>query len=172
MTKKIFLASYGLHADPEPGDVPPFYSKQDETHHTQSSGSAVGTFPTNTKSTTLATAYQLPLVPVMDQNGGATDIVCTASGPDLGKSSPSSDRTSSPAQEPNAWERVPSQPGSSSDNETTMDLPASRHEPPHTCKSTTSTRIMAASILASSTVSGNARFGSTVVPTVSILPYP
>ena len=78
---------------------------------------------------------------------------------DLGKSSPSSDCTSSSAQVPSAreeeWEMIsmaPSQPGS--DNESPMDLLASRDEPPP-CQSITGTRIMAASIPMSSSVCGD-----------------
>ena len=55
------------------------------------------------------------------------------------------------------WEMIwmaPSQPGSSIDNESPMDLPASRDKPPH-CESTTRTGIMAASVPMSSSVCGD-----------------
>ena len=71
---------------------------------------------------------------------------------DPGETSPSSACTSSSAQVPSAreaeWEMISmasSQPGSFSDRESPMDPPASGHEPPHTCESPTSTRIMGAS---------------------------
>ena len=76
---------------------------------------------------------------------------------DLGKTSPSSDCTSSSAQIPSAreeWEMISMasfQPGGFSDNESPMGLPASRDGPPH-CESTTGTRVMAASIPMSSSV--------------------
>ena len=78
----------------------------------------------------------------------------------LGESSPSSACTSSSAQVPSTreeWEMISmasSEPGSWSDNESPMDLPASRDEPPH-CESTTGTRIIAASVPISSSVCGD-----------------
>ena len=79
----------------------------------------------------------------------------------LGKRSPSSDHTSSLAQLSSAWEAqwmglslAPSQPGSPSDVETTTDPLDSGHEPPHTCGSSTSARVMAASISVPSPVCG------------------
>ena len=79
---------------------------------------------------------------------------------DLGEESPLSDRTSSSAELSSAWEEekfsmAHSHPGSFSDNETMMDLPASRHEQPHTRESTASSRIMAASISMPSLVCSN-----------------
>ena len=72
---------------------------------------------------------------------------------DPGRSSPSSDRTSSSAQRPIAssedWERVSmtsSPPGSLSNHETTMDLPASRHRPLHMRELTTSSSAIPASL--------------------------
>ena len=72
---------------------------------------------------------------------------------DPGRASPLSDHTSSSAQIPTAgeedWERVSMaspQPGSLSDHEITMDHPASRRQPLHTRESTTSSRIIPASI--------------------------
>ena len=81
---------------------------------------------------------------------------------DPGRGSPSSDRTSSSVQRPTAgeegWGRdsmASSQPGSSSDHEATMDLPASRHQSLHTRESTTSPSAILASISMPSPASGN-----------------
>ena len=68
---------------------------------------------------------------------------------DLGTGSPSSDRTASSTQRPSAsledWEMVlmaSSQPGSLTSHETTMDVPASRARPLHTCESTPSSSVI------------------------------
>ena len=80
---------------------------------------------------------------------------------DLGKSSPSSDRTSSLVQISSVWEEqrevsmTPFQSAHSSDNETTTDLLDKRHEPLRTCESTTTTRVMVASMAVPSFVCDN-----------------
>ena len=128
----------------------PEESRGDETHRTQSSGSAVVTSPTNTKPTTLATGSRLPLVSVMDQNGGGTEVVCTVNGLDPGNVSSSSRHASISAQLPRVgkvvWEVVPSESGGFGDNQTTMDLPPGRHEPLHTCESAISSRVIPVSV--------------------------
>ena len=154
MTKKTFLTPYGLRADPQPSDVPP-HSKQIQPHHSESSGSVVVTSPTNTKPTTLASRYRLPSVSVMDQNEGGTDTVCTANGPDPGKGSPSSDHTSVSAQPPNIGKGVSSEPGSFGDNQTTMDVPTSKHEPLHARESSIHSRVIPASVSVDPPVCGN-----------------
>ena len=79
----------------------------------------------------------------------------------LGKSSPSSDRTSSLVQMSSAWEEqweasmTPFQSAHSSDNETMTDPLDNRREPLHTCESTTSARVMAASMAVPSFVCDN-----------------
>src|SRR5258706_1503275 len=72
---------------------------------------------------------------------------------DLGRGSPSSERTSSSAQRPTTgeedWEGVSmasSQRGSPSNLETAMDLPASRAQPLHTRELTTSSSVIPASL--------------------------
>jgi hypothetical protein len=83
MVQKMFLVPYGLQDDLQSVDgPPPLYSKQDEANHTQSFGSAVATSPTNTKPTILATEYQLPLVPLINQDGGDTEIPYATSDPE------------------------------------------------------------------------------------------
>ena len=81
---------------------------------------------------------------------------------DLGRGSPSSDRTSSSAQRPTTseedWESVSmasSQPSSFSNHETTTDLPASRHQPLHTRELTISSSIILASLSMPSTAGNN-----------------
>jgi len=76
--------------------------------------------------------------------------------------SPSSDCTSSSAQRPTAseedWERVSmvsSQPISFSDHESTIDLPATRHQSLHTRESTTSPSVIPASISTPSPAGGS-----------------
>ena len=69
----------------------------------------------------------------------------------LGKGSPLGGHISTSVQLSRAWEHcekasvASSQLGSPGDNKTTTDPLDGRHEPPHTCESTTSTRVMAAS---------------------------
>ena len=81
---------------------------------------------------------------------------------DPGRGSPSSDRTSSSVERPTAGEggcgrdsMASSQPGSLSDHEATMDLPASEHKSLHTRESTTSSSAIPASIAMPSSASGN-----------------
>ena len=70
----------------------------------------------------------------------------------LGKGSPLSGHISTLSQLSRAWEHyekvsvTSSQLGSPGDNETTTGPLDGRHEPPHTCESSTSTRVMEASI--------------------------
>ena len=158
-TQKAFLAPNSLRADPQPSGVPPSYSKQDETRRTQSFGPAVVTSPPNTKPITVAMKYRLPLVSVMDQNGSGTDMVCTANGPDLGEGSSSSDHTSISTQLVNVgkevWEVVPSEPDSFGDNQSTMDVPTSRHEPLHTRELGIRSRVIPASVSVDPPMCGN-----------------
>ena len=81
---------------------------------------------------------------------------------DPGRGSPSSDCTSSSAQRPTAssedWESVSmasSQPGSFSNHEATMDLPASRHQLLHTRELTTSSSVIPASLSVPSPTGSN-----------------
>ena len=83
----------------------------------------------------------------------------TPSTNDLGRGSPSSDRTSSssPTGEED-WEVVSThslQPGSFSNHETTMDLTASRHQPQHRRESATSSSVIRALLSKPSPSGGN-----------------
>ena len=99
---------------------------------------------------------------IRDNLGRRPLDMCIPSTNDPGRGSPSSDSTSSSAQRPTAseedWERVSvpsSQPGSLSNHEITMVLPASRHQPLHTRELTTSSSIVLASLSMPSTAANN-----------------
>ena len=99
---------------------------------------------------------------IEDTLGRRPSDMYTQSTDDLGKSSSSSDHTSSLAQLSSAWEEqwvklsvTPSQPGSCSEVETTTDPLGGRHETPHACEPSTSTRVMVASVSVPSPMSDN-----------------
>ena len=99
---------------------------------------------------------------IQDNLGRRPLDMYTPSTNDLGRGSPSSDRTSSSSQRPTTdeedWERVPvasSQPGISSNHETTMDPPGSRHQPPHTRELATTSSVTPASLSMPSPANGS-----------------